>query len=161
MTSAILLTPKVGLEAGINLDERCAVRDWIRLTKNRIDILGSFLVGSVLNIGTVFLLVGGGLDVEGIQAVATLGKKVKTNDVALEEGIHKWDKVGSASEVAGKGSDCQVDLCGKDGEQSVVEGNIGIKMHLPELGSHPEDIICVQVYGKRISVVLLALTIEN
>jgi hypothetical protein len=107
------------------------------------------------------LLVGGGLDVEGIQAVTTLGKKVKTNNVALEEGIHKWHEVGSAGKVTGKGADCQVDLCSKDGEQSVVEGDIGIKMHLPELRSHLEDIICGQVYRKRVSMMLLALTIER
>jgi hypothetical protein len=107
------------------------------------------------------LLVGSGLDVEGIQAVATLGKKVKANDVAREKGIHKWHEVGSAGEVTRKGADCQVDLCRKDGEQSVVEGDIRIKMHLPKLGSHLKDIVCGQVYGKRVSVVLSALTIER
>ena len=156
MTSAILLTPKVGFEAGMNLDGRHNVRDWTPLRKRRVDILGGFLPGSVEDIASIFLLVGGGLNVEGVQSVATLGKKVKTNGLALEEGVYKWCEIGTDVEVAGQSADCQVNLCGKDGEQSVVEGNVGIKMHIPELGSHLQDIIRGQVYGGRVSAMLFS-----
>ena len=92
MTRVILLTPKIGFEADMNLD---AIREnkgaystrWLA----RWECLGY----------TIFLLVGGGLYVE-VKTVAILGKKVKTNDVFT--GRMRSGRVG---EVMGKGQDVE------------------------------------------------------
>ena len=112
----------------------------------KIALLGGFLVGSVEDVAPIFLLVGGCLDVDGVETMATFGKKIKPNHITFEETIHKRYEVGTAGHVAGEGANSQIDLCGKDGEKSVVECNVRVEVHRPELGRHVKDIIGRQVY---------------
>jgi len=103
---------------------------------HKYNLLGSFFMGSVKYVAPIFLLVGSCLDVDSVETVAAFREKIKTDHVTLEETIHKRNEVGAGVDVAGEGSNSQIDLCRKDGEKAVVECNIRIKVHRPELRCH-------------------------
>jgi hypothetical protein len=109
-------------------------------------LLGGFFVGSVEDVAPIFLLVSSCLDVDGVETVATFRKKIKPDHIAFEETIHERNEVGTAGHVAGEGANSQINLCGKDGEKSVVEGNVRVEVHRPKLGRHVKDVIGRQVY---------------
>ena len=93
-------------------------------------------MGSVQNVAAIFLLVGGSLNVEGIQAVTTLGEKVNADSLTLQKRVDQWLEVRAVVEIAGECANGQVDLCGEDGEQAIIKRDDGIQMHFPELWGH-------------------------
>jgi hypothetical protein len=98
-------------------------------------------------VAPICLLVGSCLDIDSVETMAAFSEKIKSDHIALEESIHKRNEVGAAVDIAGEGSNSQIDLCRKDGEKTIVKCNDRIKVHRPELRCHLEDIISRQVYA--------------
>ena len=104
------------------------------------DLLGGLLSGSVENV-TILHFGGGGLNVERIETMTTLRKKVDTNRIQVQEAVDQRLQVGAVLDMSGKGSDSKTDVGSNDGEHGKVESDNGILEQSPELGGAVFDVI--------------------